>query len=89
MPLSSPVPVMVATLALCGVLGVSHRYVTSPLAPILGRAFGVAYVGGSLVVGPLSDRHGRLGVLVGGLATGHFAHSCSSPARTRAATHAS
>ncbi len=77
-----PVPVVVATLALCGVLVVSQLYVTIPLAPVVGRVFGVsplaaawigsafgfAYALGNLVFGPLSDRYGRLGVLVPGLA---------------------
>lgn len=77
-----PIPVVVAILALCGVLVVSQLYVTIPLVPILGRSFGVspiaaswvgsafgfAYAAGNLIFGPLADRRGCLGVLVPGLA---------------------
>ncbi|ELY99944.1 MFS transporter [Natrialba aegyptia] len=71
----------VAILALTGLVVVSELYVSIPLVPTmqrlfgvsqtqaswLGTAFGLAYAGGFLVFGPLSDRYGRKTIMVPGL----------------------
>ncbi|MFC7153976.1 MFS transporter [Halomarina halobia] len=71
----------VAILALTGLAVVSEQYVSIPLFPTmrrlfdlsqaeaswLGTAFGLAYAGGFLVFGPLSDRYGRKTIMVPGL----------------------
>ena len=71
----------VAILALTGLVVVSELYVSIPLVPTmqqlfgvsqaqaswLGTAFGLAFAGGFLVFGPLSDRYGRKTILIPGL----------------------
>lgn len=71
----------VAVLALTGLVVVSELYVSIPLFPTvrrlfgvsqaqaswLGTAFGLAYAGGFLVFGPLSDQYGRKRIMVPGL----------------------
>lgn len=71
----------VAILGLTGLIVVSELYVSIPLVPMmqrffgvsqaqaswLGTAFGLAYAGGFLVFGPLSDRYGRKTIMVPGL----------------------
>ncbi len=71
----------VAILGLTGLVVVSELYVSIPLVPTmqqlfgvsqaqaswLGTAFGLAFAGGFLVFGPLSDRYGRKPILVPGL----------------------
>jgi YNFM family putative membrane transporter len=71
----------VTILGLTGLIVVSQLYVSIPLVPMmerlfdvsqaqaswLGTAFGLAYAGGFLVFGPLSDRYGRKTIMVPGL----------------------
>jgi len=71
----------IAILGLTGLVVVSELYVSIPLVPTmqqlfgvsqaqaswLGTAFGLAFAGGFLVFGPLSDRYGRKTILVPGL----------------------
>jgi MFS transporter, YNFM family, putative membrane transport protein len=75
------IPVMVATLSLCGLLVVSQPYLTIPLTPLVSQvfdvsqataawttsAFGFAYALGFLIFGPLADRYSCKVILVSGL----------------------